>query len=91
MIAVDVLEVPISFNGNRYLLVVQDYFTKWADAFPMPDQTAKCITKELIGLCSRMGLPSVLHSDQGRNFERNYSETNIRYFRGDQVTYYSKD
>ena len=35
----------------------------------MPDQTAKCITKELNGLCSRMGLPSVLHSDQGKNFE----------------------
>ena len=69
MIAVDVLEVPISFNGNWYLLVVQDYFTKCANVFPMPDQTAKCITKELIGLCSRMGLPSVLHSDQGRNFE----------------------
>jgi len=48
MIAVDVLEVPISFKGNRYLLVVQDYFTKWADTFPMPDQTAKRITNELI-------------------------------------------
>ena len=69
MIAVDVLQVPMSFNDNQYLLVVQDYFTKWADAFPMPDQTAKRITSELIGLCSRMGLPSIVHSDQGRNFE----------------------
>ena len=39
----DVLEVPISTHGNRYLLVVQDYFTKWAEAFPIPDQTAKRI------------------------------------------------
>jgi len=69
MTAVDVLQVPMSFNGNRYLLVVQDYFTKWADAFPMPDQTAKRITSELIGLCSRMGLPSIVHSDQGKTLK----------------------
>ena len=69
MLAVDVLEVPLSTCGNRYLLVVLDYFTKWAEAFPMPDQTAKRITNILISLCARMGLPSIIHSDQGRNFQ----------------------
>ena len=69
MLAVDVLEVPISTHGNRYLLVAQDYFTKWAEAFPIPDQTAKHITNILIGLCATMGLPQIIHSDQGRNFE----------------------
>ena len=43
----DVLEVSISTHGNRYLLVVQDYFTKWAEEFPMPSQTAKRITDTL--------------------------------------------
>ena len=28
MLAVDMLEVPISTCGNHYLLVAQDYFTK---------------------------------------------------------------
>ena len=28
MLAMDVLEVPISTRGNHYVLVVQDYFTK---------------------------------------------------------------
>ena len=65
MLAVDVLEVPLSSHGNRYLLVMQDYFTKWAEAFPMPDQTAKRITDILIILCARMGLPRIIHSDQG--------------------------
>ena len=37
----DVLEVPISGQGNCYLLVLQDYFTKWAEAIPMPDRTAE--------------------------------------------------
>ena len=31
MIALDILEVPVSSNNNRCL---QDYFTKWADARP---------------------------------------------------------
>ena len=69
MIAVDILEVPISRNNNRYLLVVQDYFTKWAEAIPLPDQTANRITAELIKLFSTFGQPDILHSDQGRNFE----------------------
>lgn len=69
MIAVDVLEVPLSLNNNRYLLVVQEYFTKWADAIPIPDQKATRITKELVKLFCIVGLPDILHSDQGRNFE----------------------
>ena len=69
MIAVDILQVPLSTNNNRYLLVIQDYFTKWADAIPLPDQTAPRITTELIKFFSTYGPPQVLHSDQGRNFE----------------------
>lgn len=52
MIAVDILEVPLSSNNNRYLLVVQDYFTKWPEAIPLPDQTASRITKVLTKIFS---------------------------------------
>ena len=69
MIAVDVLQVPLSTNNNRYLLVIQHYFTKWADAIPLPDQTASHITAELIKFFCTYGSPQVLHSDQGRNFK----------------------
>jgi transposase InsO family protein len=69
MIAMDILEVPVSSNNNRYLLVVQDYFTKWADARPLPDQTASRITTELVDLFTTYGVPEIVHSDQGRNFE----------------------
>ena len=37
MAAADILEVPVSANNNRYLLVIQDYFTKWVEVVPMPD------------------------------------------------------
>ena len=40
--------------------------TEWVEAIPIPNQTAKRITTELVNIFSRYGL---LHSDQGRNFE----------------------
>ena len=43
--------------------------TKWAEALPILDQTAEQITKELIKVFSRFGIPDVLHSDQGKSFE----------------------
>ena len=69
MVAVDVLQVPISYHNNRYLLVVQDYFTKWVEAIPMLDQTAVCITNAVVKLFAMLGLPRIVHSDQGQNFE----------------------
>ena len=69
MIAVDILEVPVSTNNNRYLRVVQDYFTKWAEAIPFQNQTAVRITEELVKLCATYRLPEIVHSDQGRAFE----------------------
>jgi hypothetical protein len=70
-ITADVLgPLPTSDLGNKYLLIVADYFTKWTEAFPLPHQeatkVAEVIVKEVV---SRFGVPLSLHSDQGRNFE----------------------
>ena len=43
--------------------------TKLAEPIPIPNQTAACITTELIRVFSHYGIPNILHSDQGRNFE----------------------
>ena len=69
MVAVDILKVPLSSNNNQYLLVAQDYFTKWPIAIPLPDQTADRISRELVKVFSTYGQPEMIHSDQGRNFE----------------------
>ena len=69
IVTVDILQVPLSSRNNQYLLVIQDYFTKWTEAIPLPNQTANRITSELIRVFSNYGLPDILHSDQGRNFE----------------------
>ncbi|XP_060085241.1 uncharacterized protein LOC132564610 [Ylistrum balloti] len=70
-IAVDVMgPLPVTHLGNRYLLVVGDYFTKWCDAYPIPDQEADKVAEVLVnGFVPQFGVPRQLHSDQGRNFE----------------------
>uniref|UniRef100_A0A5S6PZG1 RNA-directed DNA polymerase n=2 Tax=Trichuris muris TaxID=70415 RepID=A0A5S6PZG1_TRIMR len=68
-IGIDVLQLPESKLGNKYLLVLQDYYTKWIEAYAMKDQTAKTVVSKLIDAFSRFGFPKVVHSDQGPNFE----------------------
>ena len=69
MLAVDVLAVPVSPNNNRYLLVIQDNFTKWAEPRPIPNQTAARITQNLTEVFATYGVPDIIHSDQGQNFK----------------------
>eukprot|EP00118_Oscarella_pearsei_P024332 m.304090 g.304090 ORF g.304090 m.304090 type:complete len:700 (+) comp40844_c0_seq33:2686-4785(+) len=64
--------LPETEDGNKHLLVLSDYFTKWAEAFPLKDQKAVTTARVLMEqVVSRHGVPMVLHSDQGRNFEAN--------------------
>ena len=70
-VALDVLgPLPESEQGNRYILVIADYFTKWTESYPMPNQEATTVAKLLVEeFVVRFGAPRQLHSDQGRNFE----------------------
>lgn len=61
---------PLTESGNKYILVVVCGFSKWVEAFPIPNQEAETIAGILVReLFCRYGCPSVIHSDQGRNFE----------------------
>ena len=70
-VALDILgPLPESDSGNKYIMVVGDYFTKWTEAYPIPNQEAVTVTRKLVDeFVSRFGAPEHLHSDQGRNFE----------------------
>ena len=59
-----------SERGNRQVLVVSDHFTKWTEAYALPDSTAETVARALVEewVC-RYGPPRFLHSDQGRQFE----------------------
>ncbi|GFW04467.1 hypothetical protein TNCV_878361 [Trichonephila clavipes] len=69
-IAFDILgPLPRTASGNKYLLVVMDYFTKWPEVYPIPDQEAPTVAEAIVQhWISRYGVPLQLHSDQGRNF-----------------------
>lgn len=69
-IAIDILgPLPRSSDGNKYMLVAMDYFTKWPEAYSIPDQEAATVAEVLVQhWVSRFGTPLQIHSDQGTNF-----------------------
>ena len=70
-IAVDILgPLPETNDGNKYILVIADYFTKWTEAYPMKTADAESVATILVEqFISKFGLPRQIHSDQGRQFE----------------------
>ena len=61
---------PRSEGGNCYVLSAIDYFTKWPEAYAIPNQEAETIADALVeGMISRFGVMESLHSDRGTNFE----------------------
>ena len=63
---------PITKAGNQYILVLQDYFTKWLELWALPDRKASSVAKCLVEFMQRYGTIHKLHSDQGREFESNF-------------------
>jgi len=70
-ISMDILgPLPLTPRGNKYILVVFDYFTNWVEVFPVHDQTAiTCANKIFDEIITRFGCPLEIHSDQGTNFQ----------------------
>ena len=68
IIGVDVMELPTTEQGNRYVLVFQDFLTKWPMVYPMPDQKSVRVAKLLVNeVIPQFGVPEPLLSDRGTN------------------------
>ena len=62
-----------SYAGNQYIIVVSCYYTKWVEAFAVPNHTAATVADELVHeVFLRLGFPIQIHSDQGREFESQF-------------------
>jgi hypothetical protein len=45
-IAMDILcELPQTSGGNKHILVISDYYTKWTECFAMSNMEAKTVAK----------------------------------------------
>jgi hypothetical protein len=60
---------PRSDEGKRYLLIAMYYFTKWPEAYAIPNEEASVVAEDLVANFCHFGISRDLHSDQGRNFE----------------------
>ena len=70
LVCVDFLTLEMSKGGFQYILVVTDHYTRYAQAFPTKNMTAKTTADVLFNqYFVHYGLPKRLHSDQGANFE----------------------
>ncbi|GJT84179.1 reverse transcriptase domain-containing protein [Tanacetum coccineum] len=57
-----------SSRGNKYILVVVDYLSKWVEAKALPTNDAQVVCKFLKTLFARFGAPRAIISDRGTHF-----------------------
>lgn len=71
IVATDIVgPFPKTDSGNVYVLVAADCFTRWVEAYAIPNQEAVTVATKLVDeMFCRFSVPEQLHSDQGRQFE----------------------
>ena len=69
LVSIDYLSLERSKGGYENVLVIMDHFTRYAQAYPTTNQTAKTTARVLFdNFVCHYGFPARFHSDQGRNF-----------------------
>ena len=62
------MDLPKTDQGNKHVIVFQDFLTKWPMVFPTPDQKSirivRLLTEEVV---PAFGVPEALLSDRGTN------------------------
>ena len=69
-VAVDIVGPisPISDKGNRYILTLVDYATRFPEAVALPIIDTERVAEALVGIFSRVGVPSEILTDRGTQF-----------------------
>ena len=61
-------------RGNKYIVTLTGYFTKWVEAAPLPDKSAASVAQFIYSVMRRHGCPEVLSTDQDREFVNELSQ-----------------
>ncbi len=70
-VAFDIIgPLPRTERGNRFILTIVDYFSKWVEGIALPEHSAPSVAQAIHDhWFSRLGIPESLHSDQAPEFE----------------------
>ena len=60
--------LPETRRGNKYIITLSDYFSKWPEAAPLPSKEATGVASFLLDTFCHHGWPKIVQSDQGWEF-----------------------
>jgi len=68
-VAIDIVgSFPTATGGFKFLLTCIDMATRWPEAIPVRNTTARTIINQLTGIFCRCGFPTAIVSDNGPQF-----------------------
>ena len=87
LLCIDFTKVDPSKSGKENILVLTDTFTKFSQAFVTPNQKALTIAKILVDKWFYVyGIPTRIHSDQGRSFDNQIMQHLYALYGAEQST-----
>ena len=60
--------VPMTSRGNRYILTLMDYATRYPEAVPLKNIDTVSVAEALFSIFSRVGFPREMLTDRGTQF-----------------------
>lgn len=71
---------PVSNHGNKYILVVTDYFTRWVESYPMSNAETTTIVDLFITYFYYVGLgfPDKYTLTKGDNLSLDFSKNYVQ-------------
>ena len=67
-VGMDFKEMDMSKAGNKYVLVIQDYLTKWPEVYAVPDRKAETVAKCWMDFIWKHGVPNRIIHDRAAEF-----------------------